>query len=178
MKYFKFILIFLVFGALKTEIKNPEQVNFNTKKDTLSIDENVLKTIPDIDLMHQYAKQYLGKHADLFIAIKIEESGNNNNYSWLAKKHNNLCGMRFPNVRKTYAIGKTNSNYSIYKNWFDCMLDFKLYILKMEQHYIKKFNKVPNDIDLIEYMSTNFNHFETWKINLLNIIYTVKRKYN
>ncbi|MDP2176121.1 MAG: hypothetical protein Q8K70_09465 [Bacteroidota bacterium] len=136
------------------------------------------KRVPSVDTLFMVAKKYLGKHAHLFVAIKIIESGNTNKYSWLALKHNNLCGMRFPKNRKTYAISKTNSNYAIYRNWFESILDFKIYIHLIEKKYLSEHKNTPSDVDLINYMSTRYNHFDFWKTNMLQLIKMVHKKYD
>jgi hypothetical protein len=150
-------------------------VIIDTALDVSSLD---FKRVPSVDTLFMVAKQYLGKHAHLFVAIKIIESGNTNKYSWLALNHYNLCGMRFPKNRKTYAVSKTNSNYAIYRNWFESMLDFKIYIHLIEAKYLSEHKNTPSDVDMINYMSTRFNHYDFWKTNMLQLIKTVHKKYD
>lgn len=137
-----------------------------------------LKRVPGVDTLYKVAKKYLGRWAHLFLAIKIEESGNSGHYSWLSVNHYNLCGMRFPKARKTYAIGSTNTNYAIYRNWFECMLDFKIYMENHENKFKEKFKRAPkDDVEMINYMFNTFNHFAKWKKDMLILIKYVRKKY-
>lgn len=131
-----------------------------------------------MDTLFRVAKKYMGRWAHLFLAVKIEESGNQGHYSWLSTKHFNLCGMRFPGSRRTYAIGATNTNYAIYRNWFECMLDFKIYMENIEKRYVDKHNKPPaTDLDMIHFMFNTFNHFDKWKKDMVVMIKYVHKKY-
>ena len=86
--------------------------------------------------------------------------------------------MRFPRVRRTYAIGATNTNYAIYRNWFECMLDFKIYIESIEAKFIEKNKRAPkDDVEMIHFMFNSFNHFAKWKKDMLVLIKYVKKKY-
>jgi hypothetical protein len=160
---------------LKSSNFSPNAVEIS--RDSNLIDFVSLNTVPATDTLFKVAKEFIGNRAHLFLAIKIEESGNDKHYSWLSTTHFNLCGMRFPRNRKTYAIGKTNTNYAIYRNWFECLLDFKIYMEMIEKSYVEKFKKTPTDLQLIEFMSSRFNHFAKWKTDMLSILKTVKRKY-
>lgn len=80
---------------------------------------------------------------DLVFAQIMLESGNLN--SFLARKTNNLIGMRFPFKRSTKAVGlylpekamivmgdqrsltkfSNMNNYAVYSNWQDCLADYK-----------------------------------------------------
>jgi hypothetical protein len=138
-----------------------------------------LKKVPSIDTLYKVAKKYMGRWHYLFLAIKIEESGNNGHYSWLSTKHFNLCGMRYPKSRRTYAIGSTNTNYAIYRNWFECILDFKIYMDNIEQKFKDKNHRLPkDDIEMIHFMFNTFNHFAKWKKDMLILIKYVKKKYH
>ena len=137
-----------------------------------------LKRVPNMDTLHKVAQKYMGRWDYLFLAIKMEESGANGHYSWLSYTHYNLCGMRFPRVRRTYAIGATNTNYAIYRNWFECMLDFKIYIESIEAKFIEKNKRAPkDDVEMIHFMFNSFNHFAKWKKDMLVLIKYVKKKY-
>lgn len=137
-----------------------------------------LKVVPDVATLHKVAKKYMGKWSYLFLAIKIEESGNTGHYSWLSVNHYNLCGMRFPRSRRTYAVSATNTNYSIYRNWFECMLDFKIYMDNIEEKFVEKHKRAPKDeVEMVNYMFNSFNHFDKWKKDMLILIKYVKKKY-
>lgn len=161
------VLVLLMGTKPKTENKIKPTIELNY----------VFDKIPSMDTIFAYADKHLKNRAFLFLTIKIEESGSGSQPSYLATNYNNLCGMRMPNKRKTYAIGVTNTGYSIYRNWFESMLDFKIYLNTMEQHYINLYKKTPSNVDLIEYMNTNFNHLESWKIKTMRIYSTVEQRY-
>jgi len=137
-----------------------------------------LQKVPDVATLHKVAKKYFGKWSYLFLAIKIEESGNNGHYSWLSTTHYNLCGMRYPKSRRTYAIGSTNTNYAIFRNWFECMLDFKLYLDNVETKFVAANKRVPKDeFEMIDYMFNSFNHFDKWKKDMIILTKHVKKRY-
>jgi hypothetical protein len=164
-----------LFGFGSSPIENDSnKIKVDTVFDINSMD---FKRVPSVDTLFMVAKKYLGKHAYLFTAVKIVESGNTNKYSWLAINHFNLCGMRFPTKRKTYAISKTNTNYAIYRNWFECMLDFKIYIHLVEDKYKLKHHKTPTDKDMIEFLSNSYNQHGSWKTFMFQMLDSVKNKY-
>jgi len=137
-----------------------------------------LKRVPNMDTLYKVARKYMGRWDYLFLAIKMEESGANGHYSWLSSTHFNLCGMRFPRVRRTYAIGATSTNYAIYRNWFECMLDFKIYIESIEAKFIEKNKRSPKDeVEMVHFMFNSYNHFAKWKKDMLVLIKYVKKKY-
>ena len=171
------ISIILIF-TLQSYAVNPTDTSSRNLDTTDVLRGLDLKRVPRLDTLHKVAKKYMGRWAYLFLAIKIEESGNNGHYSWLSVTHYNLCGMRFPRSRKTYAIGATKTNYAIYRNWFECMLDFKIYMDNMETRFKDKNKRAPkDDIEMIHYMYNSFNHFAKWKKDMLILIKYVKKKY-
>jgi flagellum-specific peptidoglycan hydrolase FlgJ len=64
------------------------------------------------------------KFPDIALAQAVLESGNFS--SKIAKKNNNLFGMRMPKIRKTTAIGQ-RYGYAKYNNWKDSIKDYKLW---------------------------------------------------
>ena len=58
----------------------------------------------------------------------------------LCIKSHNLCGMKFPKIRETTAIGKDKNNYAIYNSWYDCVVDIGLW----QQYYISKGRDLSN----------------------------------
>lgn len=149
------------------------EISHKFSEDSLNFDE-----LPSIQHLFDVANHYLGKHAVFFIAIKIEESGADKKPSWLAKNYNNLVGMRFPRTRETYAIASTNSNYAIYRNWFECMLDFKIYMENIERSFIKKNNReFADEYEMLDYLFKYFNGFDKWYNDMRFLIKYVKRKY-
>ncbi|MCO6495943.1 MAG: hypothetical protein J5I91_09730 [Bacteroidetes bacterium] len=142
-------------------------------KDSLNLEQ-----IPGMQQLYDVAEYYLDKYAVFYIAIKIEESGAENKHSWLARKHNNLTGMRFPRSRETYAIGATNTNYAIYRNWFENMLDFKIYMENIERSFVKKNKReFKNELEMLDYLYMFFNGFEKWYNDMRFLIPYVHRKY-
>lgn len=137
-----------------------------------------LKRVPGMDTLNRVAKKYLGKWSYLFLAIKIEESGNEGHYSWLSVTHYNMCGMRYPRSRRTYAVSSTPTNYAVYRNWFECLLDFKIYMEIIERKFTEKNKRPPaGDVEMIHFMYNNFNHFAKWKKDMLILIRYVRKKY-
>lgn len=59
--------------------------------------------------------------------VSIESSYGSSN---LAKKTNNLLGMRYPRQRPTTAIGvyktENNGEFAVFKNWRDCIKDYMI----------------------------------------------------
>ncbi|HEY1045750.1 MAG TPA: hypothetical protein VGF79_04880 [Bacteroidia bacterium] len=179
MKILKPIFISILLFALG-EIQGATAADSLSKKtDTVNVLQGLdLKRVPGVDTLYRVAKKYMGRWHYLFLAIKIEESGNSGHYSWLSVNHYNLCGMRFPKSRRTYAIGATNTNYAIYRNWFECMLDFKIYMENLEAKFVNKYKRAPkDDVEMINYMYNSFNHFAKWKKDMLILIKYVKKKY-
>lgn len=137
-----------------------------------------LHSLPTLQTMHDLAQLYIGKYAVFFMAIKIQESGAENKASWLATKHNNLVGMRFPKNRETYAIGSTKSNYAIYRNWFEAMLDFKIYMELMEKRHLKKHGKpYANEIEMLNHLFHSYNPYQTWYNDVTFLLQYVNKKY-
>lgn len=142
-------------------------------EDSLNLEE-----IPSLKELYSVAEYYLGKYAVFFLAIKIEESGADKKPSWLAKKYNNLTGMRFPKTRETYAIAATNTNYAIYRNWFESMLDFKIYMENMENSFKKKNKReFKDEFEMLNYLFRYFNGFDKWYNDMRFLIPYVQRKY-
>ena len=161
-----FVLLFLTVAAIgKTafgtdkvipvaEVKalDPEVVTVN---DSLYFDslELSLKRIPNAQPMYTVAKKAIGKWAKLFIAVKIVESGNDGDNSIYARRDNNLTGMRQPRVRKTMSLGATKNKYARFASWYDCMLDFGMYLDGMERGFIKKNHRpVRNSQEMVKYL--------------------------
>jgi|GEM_PF-2852339 len=132
------------------------------------IDENTLYVkldkLPTVQEIYDAAKPILGKHAKLFVALKVKETGNDGGYAEVLRKHNNLVGMKMPGARYTFAIGQTSTRYAIYKNWFESLLDFKVYIGKEEKKKKRKTGKgFATDRELLKYMYGSYNTNQEWK---------------
>lgn len=65
------------------------------------------------------------KFPDIVFVQSMIESGELT--SKLFKTANNMFGMKFPSVRETTAIGKTNGGYSIYEDWNFGVYDYFLW---------------------------------------------------
>lgn len=138
----------------------------------------IVDKIPEISYMYKIANLYIPDYASFFIAIKMEESGADLKPSWLAKNHNNLTGMRYPTQRETYAIGSTQSNYAIYRNWFECMLDFKIYMELIEKSFEKKNQrKFKDDYEMLDYVFKYYNAFDKWYADMRYLIGYVQKNY-
>lgn len=136
-----------------------------------------LNQIPKLSDLHKAATVKLGRWAKLFVVIKMQESGVDGKQSFLARVHNNLTGMRFPKQRSTTAIGVTKTKYSIYKNWYDCMMDFDLFLKHTTNGFTSKFNREPKDeYEMINYIYGSFNPYSTWKRDIFKLLKHYKYK--
>ncbi len=149
--FFFFIFIFILtfndfsYNKLDNEIFNLYTIHSVNSK--VLNEENLLK---ELDSNHIICSE------QVFAQIMIE-SGHLNSY--LAKRTNNLLGMRYPFKRTTTAIGiflpstnliikgnqselkkyKNQNNYAVYKNWEDCILDYKYWqdkSFKLTERYL------------------------------------------
>ncbi|HLN56111.1 MAG TPA: glucosaminidase domain-containing protein [Bacteroidales bacterium] len=50
-----------------------------------------------------------------------------NYQSRLCLEVNNLFGMNFPRIRPTTSTGSTEFGFAIYRSWYDCVKDMKLF---------------------------------------------------
>ncbi len=144
-------------------------------KPALQINDKIIyadvSKLPSVQELYTAAKPCLGKFAKLFIVIKVKETGNDGNYAKVLIENNNLTGMKMPGQRFTYAIGKTSTSYCIYENWFESMLDFKIYMLKEEGKFRKKKKKnFENEQQMINHMYGSYNTHIEWKISLENML--------
>lgn len=76
--------------------------------------ENVYQAIRDCEITNPHV---------VFAQMSIESADFG---SKLAKKNNNLAGMRLPNKRETTAVGQKHG-YAFYLNWFSSVTDYLLY---------------------------------------------------
>ena len=169
-----FVVVFVATAAtlnqrrtLKLESEEPakDQVVISGEKlqfDTLQLS---LKTIPKAQNLYTVAKKSVGRWAKLFTVIKIEESGADGKNSWYAKKYSNLTGMRFPGKgRKTTAIRSGHNYYAVFNNWYDCMVDFAMYMEVMDGLFEKKYGRPARDEkEMVSFMFGSFNVHGKWK---------------
>jgi hypothetical protein len=144
----------------------------------LAFEELDVDVLPDIETLYEVASFYLGKYALFFVALKMEESGADDKPSWLAVHHHNLVGMRYPKSRETYAIGSTPSNYAIYRNWFEAMLDFKIYMEIFDRSFErKKGKKMETPLQMLQYLHRSYNIYDKWYQDMLYLINYLERKF-
>lgn len=162
-----------------TEVVHKEFAFEYQEIDEQYLPENlILDELPSLPYLYAVADQYLGRYAVFFLALKIEESGTDTKPSWLVRHHNNLTGMRYPRVRQTYSIGSTNTNYAIYRNWFESMLDFKIYIQNMEARFERsKGRNFKDEYEMLNFFYSHYNIFDKWYNDMRFLIPYVKRKY-
>lgn len=149
--FFFFIFIFILsfndfsYNAVNNRTFNSD--NIHSKNVKVLNEGNLLK---ELDSNHIICPE------QVFAQIMIE-SGYLNSY--LAKKTNNLIGMRYPFKRSTSAIGiflpasnliikgnqtelkkyKNQNNYAVYQSWEDCIKDYKYWqdkSFKLSERYL------------------------------------------
>lgn len=136
--------------------------------DSLSLS---LKVIPRVQDMYTVGKKAIGKWAKLFIAVKIVESGNDGDNSIYARRDFNLTGMRQPKARKTMSLGRTKSNYARFANWYDCMVDFGMYLDGMERAFKRKYHRSPkNSQEMVQYLYGKYNSHPVWRKRTLYVL--------
>lgn len=122
-----------------------------------------LYRIPKVSEIHTVAKLTLGKWAKLFTVLKIEESGSDGQASVYALKYYNLVGMRYPQKRKTTAIRRGYSYYSVYENWYESMIDFQYYMDYMEGSFYRKYKRYPkNEKEFVRHIHGSYNVYDKW----------------
>jgi hypothetical protein len=136
--------------------------------DSLSLS---LKVIPRVQDMYTVGKKAIGKWAKLFIAVKIVESGNDGDNSIYARRDFNLTGMRQPKARKTMSLGRTKSNYARFASWYDCMVDFGMYLDGMERAFKRKHHRLPkSNQEMVQYLYGKYNSHPVWRKRTLFVL--------
>ncbi|MCC7232294.1 MAG: glucosaminidase domain-containing protein [Bacteroidia bacterium] len=130
---FFFILSFDDYSSTNEGLQGPATLHIAENKSLPLTRENLRK---ELDLLHVICAEQA--YAQILI-----ESGHLTSY--LAKKTNNLLGMRYPFRRKTSAVGiflpesnliikgtqqelkkyRNRNHYAVYANWQDCIADYK-----------------------------------------------------
>jgi hypothetical protein len=90
--------------------------------------------------------------------IKLESSLTSN----LCKNNNNLLGMTVPYKRNTTAIN--TKGFAKYKNWIECIIDYKLY-----QNYIFSKNNLDTKKKYIAYLHRNYAKSSNYKTQITNL---------
>lgn len=99
----------------ETAVPSPEELAIIIKyKDMPCTLENFAKAIKEMKF----------KNPEFAYRVAIKESGLT---SRLAKKCNNLFGMRPPHKRTTMIYGSTASGYGKYRSWINSLMDFKIW---------------------------------------------------
>lgn len=62
---------------------------------------------------------------EIVLAQSRLETGNYK--SKLCLVYNNLFGMNYPRIRPTTSVGSTEYGFAIYRSWYDCVKDMKLF---------------------------------------------------
>ena len=136
--------------------------------DSLSLS---LKVIPRVQDMYTVGKKAIGKWAKLFIAVKIVESGNDGDNSIYARRDFNLTGMRQPKARKTMSLGRTKSNYARFASWYDCMVDFGMYLDGIERAFKRKHHRLPkSNQEMVQYLYGKYNSHPVWRKRTLYVL--------
>jgi hypothetical protein len=78
--------------------------------------------------------------------------------------------MRQPRARKTMSLGATKSNYATFASWYDCMVDFGMYLNGMERGFKKKYQKSPSNNEMVLYMFGKYNTHPVWKNRTLYVL--------
>ncbi len=177
---FRLVLAIIATVVITYEPKLPGNLNLKQIEDTVIIHKGYLhydslvlplNKIPSVKDLHTVSKGVVGKWSKLFIAVKIEESGNDGQNSFYALKYHNLTGMRFPQKRKTTAVARGYDYYAIYSNWYQSMVDFKLYLNYMEATYYLKFKRYPKDEkEFIQFLYGSFNIYSKWRNDVFYIL--------
>lgn len=110
------------------------------------------------------------KFPDIVFAQAILESGYFT--SQLFKTTNNLFGMKYPKIRKNFAIGKSKSGYAVYSHWtksVDDYIEWQKRTIKSNLNisrsgYLQKLSKIyctdPSYISKINQITKLFNNYE------------------
>lgn len=119
-------------------------ISFDTN--TTVMPKKIIKSLPcTINNINRYAINIGVRHPDIMIKVCRKETGH-----LKYVKNNNLFGMKLPKKRKTTAIGKTNNNYAVFRNWAECVQDWKIFeaqyktrarlLRKIQRNYAKNKN--------------------------------------
>ncbi|MFN5889732.1 MAG: hypothetical protein ACK448_05000 [Bacteroidota bacterium] len=161
------------FETSKTSLIKASDTAIVLRNDTLFYDTLTLslKKIPSVMAMHHVATEAIPQWANIFTAVKIIESGVDGQYSKYSRLYNNLVGMRFPRSRKTTAVAKSKTNYSIYASWYDCILDFGLYLDGINRSFTKKNGRpTQSDQEMVRYLYGIYNTNVRWRNDVLKVL--------
>lgn len=122
-------MLIMVLGTVPTPKTNGQVLN---------LIYNPTPTINYINLYNTIVSMGI-KFPDIVFTQAILESDHFK--SNLAKRNNNLFGMKLPRVRETTAIGKGRSGYAKYETWEDSVKDY----LHWQNHMVKNKNKTRSE---------------------------------
>jgi len=109
------------------------------------------------------------KFPEFVFAQALLESGNFT--SKLARRHNNLFGMKVPSKRETLAIKKSKSGYAVYSHWRDSVRDYLLF-----QEYVMK--RHDTEKEYIAYISRRYSETPDYLIKVKKVIKSNKALFN
>ncbi len=161
------------FETSKTSLIKASDTAIVLRKDSLFFDTLALslKKIPSVMAMHHVALEAIPQWANIFTAVKIIESGVDGQYSKYSRLYNNLVGMRYPRSRKTTAVAKSKTNYSIYASWYDCILDFGMYLDGINRSFAKKRGRpTQSDQEMVKYLYGIYNTNVRWRNDVLKVL--------
>lgn len=161
------------FETSKTSLIKASDTAIIVRNDSLFYDTLALplKTIPTVIAMHHVATKAIPQWANIFTAVKIIESGVDGQYSQYSRMYNNLVGMRFPRSRKTTAMAKSKTNYSIYASWYDCIVDFGMYLDGINRSFNRKKGRFVNsDEEMVHYLYGIYNTNVRWRNDVLKVL--------
>lgn len=116
------LIIFVLFFTSLSNIGN-------TKYKVVIINEQ----INDNSLLSYIKKIGIAHPKIVLTQAKLESA---NFKSKLFKSNNNIFGMKYPERRKTTAIG-VNRNHSVYSSWKEAVIDYKIWQDTYAKKYIK-----------------------------------------
>jgi uncharacterized FlgJ-related protein len=121
------------------------------------------KQLPDIiteEKLLSYIKQLKIAHPKIVITQAKLESGNFK--SSIFKSNRNIFGMRFPEKRKTTAIG-VNKNHSVYSSWRKSVEDYKIW----QDTYAKKYKTKRQYLKYLALYAEDKNYVSKIQKNLM-----------
>lgn len=149
----------LAFTFFFVSFSLPTTSNSSYEREAELTKENLVKTMVDSGI----------QHVDIVLAQAILESGNFK--SVVFKTKNNMFGMKMPRKRETTAINERGyTGYATYKNWVDCVRDYKLY-----QDYVTK-NKNVSKSKYLSIIAKSYSETEDY-VEKLHKIMSQNKKY-
>lgn len=155
MKHFAILVLTFFFVSFTVP-----QIDNRSYEDTVELTkENLVKIMMDSGI----------QHVDVVLAQAILESGNFKSVIFRTK--NNMFGMKMPGKRSTTATNERGyKGYATYKNWVDCVRDYKLY-----QDYVTK-NKNVSKSKYLSIIARSYSESQGY-VEKLHKIMSQNKKY-